>query len=257
MSMSQQLGTVAEYGLLRSVLKCCNAAESFSSSLVSSFHDNDKEAEENAKTSSRSRTGLGNLQKIYWRAKPHEAVDAVPDKNFILKHVEWVEPDYVLKENISLFGISQDGTSVSFTMTSPDTDVYSSDQGPFMYITQFKLATHLITMDINTFKGLADSLPKKNVKIIIVANTGRCGSTLLAQMFEAVKGTRVLSEPHSLLDALYLHNRKVLDDVTYGSLVNNIMKVHIACSTIKEDIKTLVFKPVFKCTPQIKLMMDG
>ena len=69
--------------------------------------------------------------------------------------------------------------------------------------------------------------------------------------------TRVLSEPHSLLDALYLHNRNVLDDVAYRTLVKSIMKVHIACATTKEDIKTLVFKPVFKCTPQIKLMVDG
>ena len=37
------------------------------------------------------------MQKIYWRAKPHEAVDATPEHNFILKHQEWVEPEYVLK----------------------------------------------------------------------------------------------------------------------------------------------------------------
>ena len=93
------------------------------------------------------------------------------------------------QESVSLFGVSKDGSYVSFTMTSSDMDVYSSEEGPFMYITQFKLATHLITMDIETFRELADNLPeKKDVKIIVVANTGRCGSTLLAQMFEAVKG---------------------------------------------------------------------
>ena len=70
-------------------------------------------------------------------------------------------------------------------------------------------------------------------------------------------GARVLSEPHSLLDALYLHNRSVIDDVNYAILVKSIMKVHIACATTREDIKILVFKPVFKCTPQIKLMLDG
>ena len=112
-----------------------------------------------------------------------------------------------------MFGVSQDGSSVSFTMTSSDLDVYSSDQGPFMYITQFKLATHLITMDVDTFKELAETLPEKDVKVlycllaqrfplkypcqvIIVANTGRCGSTLLAQMFEEVKGNMLLYYPY-------------------------------------------------------------
>ena len=87
-------------------------------------------------------------------------------------------------------------------------DVYNSDHGPFLYITQYKLATHLVTMDIETFTQMAESLPKQDIKVltdiqnlffvaisdqifqvIIVANTGRCGSTLLAQMFEAVEGT--------------------------------------------------------------------
>ena len=46
---------------------------------------------------SQTRRGLANMQRIYWRAKPHEAVDATPENNFILKHQEWVEPEYVLK----------------------------------------------------------------------------------------------------------------------------------------------------------------
>ena len=71
-----------------------------------------------------------------------------------------------------------------------------------------------------------------------------------------ITGTCVLSEPHSLLDALYLYNRNVIDDVTHSSLIKSIMKVHIACATAKDDIRMLVFKPVFKCTPQIRLMAD-
>ena len=113
--------------------------------------------------------------------------------------------DFYFQETVSLFGVSKDGSYVSFIMTRSDMDVYSSDEGPFMYITQFKLATHIITMDMETFRELADNLPEKkdvkvlsilplclnllfSPKIMVVANTGRCGSTLLAQMFEAVKG---------------------------------------------------------------------
>ena len=71
-----------------------------------------------------------------------------------------------------------------------------------------------------------------------------------------IAGTRVLSEPHSLLDALYLYNRNIIDDETHMHLVKSIMKVHIACAAARKDIRILVIKPVFKCTPQIKLMSE-
>ena len=45
-------------------------------------------------------------------------------------------------------------------------DVYNSDHGPFLYITQYKLATHLVTMDIETFTQLADSLPTQDIKVL-------------------------------------------------------------------------------------------
>ena len=44
-----------------------------------------------------TRPGFGNLQRIYWRAKPHEAVDAYPETNFVLRHEEWVPSSWVLK----------------------------------------------------------------------------------------------------------------------------------------------------------------
>ena len=45
-------------------------------------------------------------------------------------------------------------------------DVYNSDHGPFLYITQYKLATHLVTMDIETFTQLAESLPTQDIKVL-------------------------------------------------------------------------------------------
>ena len=93
----------------------------------------------------------------------------------------------IQKENVSLFAISNDGAVVTFTVTRPEVgkddvrklkrwmffyklnqmqvDVYNSDHGPFLYITQYKLATHLVTMDIETFTQLADSLPTQDIKV--------------------------------------------------------------------------------------------
>ena len=47
-------------------------------------------------------------------------------------------------------------------------DVYNSDHGPFLYITQYKLATHLVTMDIETFSQLAESLPEQDIKVCVI-----------------------------------------------------------------------------------------
>ena len=43
-------------------------------------------------------------------------------------------------------------------------------------------------MRMETLNILAQSLAPDDVNLVIVANTGRSGSTLLAQMFESVKG---------------------------------------------------------------------
>ena len=43
------------------------------------------------------KNGKASLRRIVWKAKPYEALDATLEKNFILKHEEIVEPDYVLK----------------------------------------------------------------------------------------------------------------------------------------------------------------
>ena len=43
---------------------------------------------------------------------------------------------------------------------------------------------------METFNILAQSLPHPDCNIVILANTGRSGSTLLAQMFESVPGIK-------------------------------------------------------------------
>ena len=50
------------------------------------------------------RHDLVSLQKICWKSKPFEALDASHDKNFLLKHEAFVDPSYVIqvsKNNIA------------------------------------------------------------------------------------------------------------------------------------------------------------
>ena len=52
--------------------------------------------------------------------------------------------------------------------------MYNSDHGPFLYITQYKLATHLVTMDIETFSQLAESLPTQDIKVCVLRKIKFC-----------------------------------------------------------------------------------
>ena len=66
----------------------------------------------------------------------------------------------------------------------------------------------------------------------------------------------MLSEPHTLLDALYLHNRNMLDEESYANLVMNIIKIHLACVDSEDSLDCVVIKPMFKCTPQLTIIRE-
>ena len=70
------------------------------------------------------------------------------------------------------------------------------------------------------------------------------------------QGTRVLSEPHTMLDALYLYNRGIIDEETYNNLLMNIIKIHIAGTDTEDNLDCVVIKPMFKCTPQMRIIKE-
>ena len=68
-----------------------------------------------------------------------------------------------------------------------------------MYINQYNLCSELIRMPNESFLRLADELGDPMGKIVILSNTGRCGSTLLTQLFEQLPKTVAISEPEVLM----------------------------------------------------------
>ena len=59
-----------------------------------------------------------------------------------------------------------------------------------------------------------------------------------------------------MLDALYLYNREVLDEESYNNLVMNIIKIHVACVDSSNNLDCVVIKPIFKCSPQIRIIKE-
>ena len=59
-----------------------------------------------------------------------------------------------------------------------------------------------------------------------------------------------------MLDALYLYNRNTIDEESYSNLLMNIIKIHIACTDTEDNVDCVVIKPMFKCTPQMKIIKE-
>ena len=51
---------------------------------------------------------------------------------------------------------------------------------------QFLFANYVIKMSITEFIALAERIGEPHIPVICVSNTGRCGGTMLCQMFESV-----------------------------------------------------------------------
>jgi hypothetical protein len=103
-----------------------------------------------------------------------------------------------LASNITLIAIDSN-FAVFAVVHGPNKDVLKHTTGPFMYINQFRLCGELIRMPIDSFLRLADEVGDPVGKMVILSNTGRCGSTLLTQLFEELPNTVAISEPEVLM----------------------------------------------------------
>lgn len=133
----------------------------------------------------------------------------IPMYTFLLsncyRHERYTHPDIVLKFNASLMGINK--RFAIFSISEKDVDVYSHTVGPFFYNNQFNHCTHLIRIPLEFFSQLGEQIgdPPPTTKFVLLSNTGRCGSTLLTQLFEEMPNTTAISEPEVLME--FSHNK--------------------------------------------------
>ena len=95
-----------------------------------------------------------------------------------------------------------------FAMCPTDIDVFQHTAGPFLYINQFKYCTHIIRIPIEFFVQMGESFsgPPSNLKLVLLSNVGRCGSTLLTQLFEQMPKTVAISGR--------IHKKAYIDGIT-------------------------------------------
>ncbi len=117
------------------------------------------------------------------------------------RHDDYVHPRIIFEPNTTLMAVNED--SVLFCETD-GVDVHSHDVGPFFYINQFNHVQRLIRIPIHHFVSLmksegAERVKEEELNLILLSNVGRCGSTVLTQMFEKLPNTVSISEPECLM----------------------------------------------------------
>jgi hypothetical protein len=160
------------------------------------------------------------VQRVVWRGKA-DVLCIARYKDFIGVHERFDSPRCVLADNVTLYSVSR--TQATFVETPSDMDVLSSKHAPLVYLTQFYNAGRTITIPNWAFKELADEVGDPDAEVTILPNTGRCGSTILSQMFEACPAVVSISEPDAITNFDVL--KPELEREEYRKLIRSTIRL--------------------------------
>lgn len=171
---------------------------------------------------------------------------AIYNNNYALKYKLYTicrykrrtHPKVVFDNNVSLYSIDQ--RNVSFIRVPEHIDIYSGDTDPFFFIAQFRLATEVISMPTWSFHRIASLIQLPQCPIVNIPNTGRCGSTLMSQFFEAIPGVRSYSECGAFKNLSDFYVRQSMGDTKVLQLLRSSVKAF--CKPGRLPLTAVVFK---------------
>lgn len=137
------------------------------------------------------------VYKIWFRYKEQSSWEQSSVNDFFGLLEGYFHPSIVLSDSISLYSITE---NVAVFVDCGDLDVFCSKYGAFVYNTQYLHAKKFIVLSIESLNKIALEIPLPKIPILHVANHGRCGSTILAQIFETIPDTLVISETNPFTD---------------------------------------------------------
>ena len=162
---------------------------------------------------------------IQWKVKK-EPFQLLSKWNFIATHRSFEHPNYVLNYNVSLLAVEYD--RALFVEVPHNYDIFDCRKSPFIHIGQFAESVRIITMPLSSFIRCADELGDPKSKVIWLHSTGRCGSTAMSQVFEAIPNCTTVSEPMCIFtyrnDAAAKNNTKKFRLVLKSDLYKNILR---------------------------------
>ena len=162
------------------------------------------------------------LGRILWRQK-FSIMSLSSQLDFFCMFRTLVRPEYVLRPNVSLYIITR--KEAIFVEIPESFNIYSSDVHPFFFVAQFLSASKVIKISIRDFVSLADKIGDPTVPVIWMSNTGRCGGTMLCQVFETVPGTLVIHEPDSPTNLYHLLEDNKLQASEYEVMLKSMIRI--------------------------------
>ena len=184
--------------------------------------------------------------RILWKRK-HFEMKFASSFDFMCFFISRVKPEYVLRQNVSLYALTN--KEAIFVETAKDVDIHSSKVHPFFFVAQFRYARNVIKMSISDFVSLAEKIGDPAVPVILISNTGRCGGTMLCQMFESLPGTLVMQEPDPPLHACILLENGAVNKERYDAMLRSAIR--ILCKR-RPGIQRICIKPRARCMAMMK-----
>lgn len=162
------------------------------------------------------------IGRIIWRRKLAVFINNDPS-DFLCFSYSSVASDYVLRYNVSLYCIDQD--EATFVETAENLKLYSSNENPFLYMAQFDKSVRVIRVPIAIFCKLADIIGDPQIPVVWITSTGRCGSTILSQVFEATQGTLSLAEPQAPQNIAFLRKFNKVSHSKYEMILRAVVRM--------------------------------
>lgn len=138
------------------------------------------------------------ISRILWRRKlchPYEDYH-YGKEDFVSLHLYCTHPNIIMRDDITLYSVSP---THAYFVDCKGSDVFDQNV-TFMHTTQFEQAVTLISIPIRYFHRIADEIENEDVKVLHIANHGRCGSTLMHRIFQSTKSTLSMGEPFALAE---------------------------------------------------------
>ncbi|ELU17791.1 hypothetical protein CAPTEDRAFT_198052 [Capitella teleta] len=154
--------------------------------------------------------------------------------NIISRHMKYVHPCYVLKDEVSFYCLTK---SEAWFVEAPEgVEVWKRSCNTFHKPAQHENAVNVIRMPLQSLYRLTNEMDDIKAKLFFIEYFPRCGSTLLLQMFEETGECVTYSEPH------YFNHFGRPEYSDEDVRLAAVMKIH--CKPRKQPTTAFVFKAV-------------
>ena len=175
------------------------------------------------------------ISRIYCRFKTPVAY--VKEENFLCGNPKTESMEAILESKFVAIEYKPEFT----VLLESEKDIYNVQKYPFFYNAIFQESRQKILVQTAQFLELIDSQPWPEVHLIFLWSTGRCGSTLLANLFTSFDKFCTISEPDDIF--ITFANKQKMTSKFYEKCLVNSLKFHLVqVKKVKPETKYVVVK---------------